>query len=189
MNSDKILLDLIESAIEARAHFQIRWALANEARPKHVATMNLFPNFFIAMQRAHFDSMAVNFGHLFDERSDSSSFKRYLRVARNEFTSGELSSYRKRVDQLSRSAKDFLDIRHKTVAHQDATLSEQQVFQTADVAPDFNRDLIENSAKFVEEFRCRKGWTSGIFESQRYSEATLSMLQVLEQFRGMRRKA
>ena len=118
--------------------------------------MNLFPNFFIAMQRAHFDSMAVNFGQLF-ERSDSSSFKKYLRVARNEFTSGELSSYHKRVDQLSRSAKDFLDIRHKTVAHQDATLSEQQVFQTADAAPDFNRDLIENSAKLVRSFVVEKG--------------------------------
>ncbi len=78
LNADKVLSDLLDSAIEAKAHYQVWWALANRARPRFVSAMNRFPDFFAATQRAHIDSMIVHLAHLFDKKHATSSIDGYL---------------------------------------------------------------------------------------------------------------
>lgn len=176
-NPDKVLADLVESAIEARAHYQVWWALANQARPRLVARMNLFPDFFAASQRAHFDSMILHLAHLFDKRRDVSSIQTYLRVARASFPVTDVSAVRSRFVPLAKVQAAVAEIRHNLVAHKNVGLTERQVFTQAGVTPNQVRDLILEAAAVVDDFRRRRGWTNGVFTSDRFSQATLGVLE------------
>lgn len=179
--AEKVLSDLIESTIEAKAHYQVWWALVNQARPKYVATMNRYPDFFIATQRAHFDSMVLNLAHIFDKRIDVSSIFTYLALTELEFTAADLQALRGEISALVSVVDAIKTIRHKSVAHKDAALNEKQVFALADVTPNQIRDLILDAVSVIEGLRRRKGWANGVFESERFSEATLRVLSTLEE--------
>src|SRR5206468_4326335 len=93
----KVLFDLFESTSEARAHWQVWWALANKAKPKFVPRMNRFADFFLTSERAHFNCIFINLAHLFDKRRDVSNIDRYLRLAKTRYTSSEVASVWKRL--------------------------------------------------------------------------------------------
>jgi hypothetical protein len=93
MNSEKILDDLVECVTEAKAHYQIWWALVNEARPKFVAAMNRYPDFFTRTVRAHDDSMVLNLSYLFDTDRNVSSLYTYLRLIKSELSHTDYSFF------------------------------------------------------------------------------------------------
>ncbi len=180
MTPAKVLLNLLESAIYAKAHYQIWWALCNQAHPRYDPAMNRFIDFFSVTECAHFGAMTVNLAHLFDKRGDSSSLLTYLRIDAAAFPSLELMTLKKRVESLALVAESVLKIRHKAVAHKDATFNEKQVFDDADITPDKIRDLIHSCADLVDDLRRRKRWSNGVFEGQRFADATLGLVQALD---------
>lgn len=185
MSPEKILQDLLESIIAAKAHYQTWWALANEARPKFVPVMNQFVDFFIATQDAHFNSMVMNLACLFDKRSDSSTLINYLKSDKDSYTPVEFKNLKDEIDNLTKLAIPIQTIRHKTVAHKDAKLNEKEVFQNADITSNQIRDLIFSCANLVDDLRRRKGWPNGVFQSQRFTESTLNAIQYLDNYRKL----
>lgn len=183
MTSEKILRDLLESVIAAKAHYQVWWVLISEARPKFVPTMNQFVDFFITTQDAHFNSMVIKLTHIFDNRNDSSSIRNYLNSDQAAFSASELETLRKKVDELALIAKGLIEVRHKFVAHKDKELNEKQVFENADITPDQIRTLIDSSANLIDDLRRHKGWSNGVFQSQRFADSTLGVVQLLEKSR------
>lgn len=185
MSPEKILQDLLESIIVAKAHYQTWWALANEARPKFIPIMNQFVDFFITTQDAHFNSMIMNLAHLFDTRRDASTLINYLKSEKSNYTSVEFKNLKDEINKLTELAKPILEIRHKTVAHKDQNLNEIKVFQSASITPNQIRDLIFSCANLVNDLRQRKGWPNGVFESQRFTESTLNVIQCLDNYRKL----
>ena len=179
-DGDKILHDLLDSAIEAKAHYQIWWALANRARPRYVRSMNRFADFFIACQRALFDGMIIHIAHLYDRQRSSSSIEAYLRHAKSHLPTSVVSSVKTQLTQFQGIVRAILTIRHNIVAHKCAGLSERAVFKQAGVTPNQMRDLIHASVRIVESFRRAKGWTNGVFDNERFEQSTLGLLKALD---------
>lgn len=180
IDQDKILSDLIDSAIEAKAHYQVWWALAHHARPRFVKGMNRFPDFIIATQRAHYDSMIIHLAHLFDKHPTASSIYRYLCLSQETIPNEDVKLLEKQLEPYTQVIKSVIIIRNNTVAHKNVGMTEHQVFKLAGITPDQVSNLINSVVSVIEALRRAKGWVNGIFDSDRYSRATLGVLAALE---------
>ncbi len=180
MQRSKILGDLIISATSAKAHFEIWWAQASEAKPKHVPTMNVHADFFLASADAHYTAFFVYLAHLFDKRSDSSSISSYFREVGSSLEPSQLQQLQDEYALLLARAQPLLTARHKTVAHIDARLKESDVFGPLNVTWNEVRDVIYDSARFVAKLAGTTDLGSiGICRDRRLIEATLRLIQAL----------
>ena len=57
---DKIVSDLIQIATEAKAHYQIWWAIEHDGRENFSQSLNRFQDVFEATRIAHFRSMVMD---------------------------------------------------------------------------------------------------------------------------------
>jgi len=176
----KVLFDVYESAAEAQAHWQCWWAISNEAKPHFVRRMNKFPDFFLMTERAHFDSTFINLGNLFDKRSDASSIEHYFKLAKAAYEPSELKSFRARLAGHVAASSGALIIRNNVIAHKSAGQSEHQVFQAAGIKPRQIRDLIAECARIMNEVLRREEWTERVSISDRFSRATLGVIESIE---------
>jgi hypothetical protein len=180
MSARKLLEDIAESATRARAHYQVWWALSNRIYPDLIDRANEYADFFMACDLANYSSMFIHLGHLFDRRRDSASIHAALEALRGELPDGDLAAYSAASRELAVRAEPFIAARHKTVAHIDAKLTEQEVFQ---VLPEVKwndlRDLIDDTCSLVRNIVRRAGSPAAVFDSQRYLEATIEVVRRL----------
>lgn len=180
MTPSKILDDLVESAIGAKAHFEIWWAQASEAKPHLLRAMNAHSDFFRASYNAHYTAFFVNFAHLFDPRPDSSSIKTYFSAIRATADPDAFALLEAEFAQLCSRARPLVIARHKTVAHVDARLTEKNVFSPLNITWDEIRDTIYDTVEFVAKLASARGECLGIPRDRRLIEATLKMIQALD---------
>ena len=179
ISADKVLADLIESSIEAKAHYQIWWALAHQARPRLDKQMERFPDFFIATQRAHFDSMIMHLAHLFDKDHATANIKKYISEAPT-IRSVDRLLLKKQLALMHPVVKAVLIIRHNVVAHRNAAHAEHQWFKKAGTTPNQVRALINSAVALVETLRRARGCKWGVFDNDRFARDTLGLLEALE---------
>lgn len=180
MNHSKVLGDLITSATSAKAHFEIWWAQVNEAKPRLVGKMNEHSDFFLASADAHCIAFFVYLAHLFDERQDSSSIPTYLRASSKILDSAKLHELQMEYAALAKRAVPLITARHKTVAHIDAALREEDVFEPLAVTWNEVRAVIYDSAIFVAKLTGTSDLGSiGICRDRRLIEATLRLIESL----------
>jgi hypothetical protein len=175
--SSKVFFDLFESAMEARAHWQAWWAIANQARPKLVPRMNRFPDFFLITERAHFNCIFVNLAHVFDRRRDVSNLEKYLKLAGKLYSPSETEEIRKRLETHKAAIEGVIAIRNNVVAHKNAGMSECQVFKSAELKPRMIGAAVEEVASIFNFFSEREGLSNRIFVSERITEATLGVIK------------
>jgi hypothetical protein len=176
----KVLFDVFESAMEARAHWQCWWAIANEAKPHLVPRMNKYADFFLITERAHFNCAFINLGNLFDRRRDASSFESYFKLAKSRYTSNEFAEFRKRLASHEPARQGALTIRNSVIAHKSAGQSEKQVFQEAGVRPRQIHSLIGQCTDIVNSLAEREGWSNQVFVGDRVSSATLGLINSIQ---------
>lgn len=180
MPGSKVLSDLITSAGSAKAHFEVWWALASEAKPALVGVMNAHSDFFRASYDAHYTAFLVYLAHLYDKRPDSSSIPNYLRETVSMIDAASLPKLRDEYEALAARAAPLITARHKTVAHVDAELSEKDVFAPFGVTWNDVRDVVYDSANFVARLAGTSDPGSiGIFRDRRLVEGTLRVLRAL----------
>lgn len=180
MQHAKILDDLVASATSAKAHFEVWWAQASEAKPKHVPVMDAHSDFFHASADAHYTAFFDYLAHLYDRRPDSSSIPTYFRVMRGPMEPVQLKQLQDEYASLLSRAEPLLTARHKTVAHVDARLKESDVFAPLNVTWNQVRDVIYDSAKFVAKLAgATDPGSIGICRDRRLIEATLRLIQAL----------
>ena len=180
MQPAKILSDLIASAASAKAHFEVWWAQASEAKPHLVATMDNHRDFFHDSYDAHYTALFVYLAHLYDKRADSSSISTYLRAISASSDPTHLEALQAKFAVLAQRAEPLITARHKTIAHIDARLSEQDVFAPLDITWNEARAVIYDSAKFVAELAGTTDLGSiGICNDHRLIEATLRLIRAL----------
>jgi hypothetical protein len=181
MKPEKILDDLIVSAKSAKAHFEVWWAQASEAKPGLFRAMMKHADFSSASADAHYKAFFVCLAHLYDKRSDSSSIPTYLQVVAATTDPQKHALYKLKFEDLARRTTPLLTARHKTVAHIDAVLTEKDVFQPINVTWNEVRDIIYDSAKFVAELAGTADLGSiGIARDRRLIEATLALIRDLK---------
>jgi hypothetical protein len=175
--SSKVFFDLFESAMEARAHWQAWWAIANQARPELVPRMNRFPDFFLITERAHFNCIFVNLAHVFDRRRDVSNLEKYLKLAGNLYSPNESADIRRKMEKNKGTIDGVIAIRNNVIAHKNAGMTEKQVFMGAELRPRMIGALVEEVALICNFFAEREGMSNRIFVSDRVSEATLGVIK------------
>jgi len=175
--TSKVFFDILESAMEAKAHWQAWWALANQARPDLVPRMNRFPDFYLATERAHFNCIFINLAHLFDKRRDTSTIERYMKRSKHLYSAAEFADVEERLKKHETAKVAVLVIRNNVIAHKNAGLNERQVFAAAKVRPRMIGDLVNESAAIVNFFAERENWPNRIFVSDRVAEATLGVVR------------
>ena len=182
MNPSKLLSDLISSATGAKAHYDMWWAQVNEAKPQFVHLMNEHSDFFLASQDAHYTAFFVHIAHLFDKRADSSSLPTYLDAIRNQTNPARMQLLEARYADLAIRAAPLITVRHKTVAHIDARLTEKDVFSPLNITWNQVRNVIYDTALFVAELAgVDQPGEVGIPRDGRLGEATMRILGALRQ--------
>lgn len=181
MKPEKILNDLTESASAAKTHYEVWWAQANRAKPELVGVLNDHSDFFRASYHAHYTSIFVYLAHLFDKRADSSSIPTYFNAIRQTMAPDDLQILESRFKILEKGAKPLLDVRHKTVAHIDAKLTEKDVLAPLNITWIEISNIIYDVCRFVEELNPPPaiGGYVGIPRDERLIEATMKLLQAL----------
>jgi len=180
MRPSKILNDIINSAICAKAHYEIWWAQANEAKPTLVPIMDKHSDFFNASADAHYTAFFVYLAHLFDKRPDSSSIPTYLRSIAETMDDGNLAKLQLDYEKLAARATPIVSARHKSVAHIDAKLTEKEVFAPLEFTWNQVRDVVYDSAVFVAKLAGTEDLGSiGIARDRRLIEATLKLIRAV----------
>ncbi|MBO1017660.1 hypothetical protein IPU70_29165 [Achromobacter sp. SD115] len=180
MTHSKILGDLIDSAIAAKVHFDVWWAQASEAKPHLVAVMNEHSDFFLASYDAHYTAFFVNFAHLFDPRSDSSSIPTYFSSVQATADISALAALEAEFAGLASRARPLLKVRYKTVAHVEKRLTAKDVFAPLNITWNDVRDIIYESCEFVAKLASTPAGSLGIPRNRRLTEATLNMIRALK---------
>ena len=180
MNRSKVLSDLITSATGAKTHYDVWWAQMSDAKPEFVGVMNKHSDFFRASQDAHYTACFIYLAHLFDKRLDSSSLPTYLALLRNDTDGTKFQEIEERYTELASRAAPLITVRHKTVAHIDARLSEKDVFGPLNITWNEVRNVIHDAAAFVEELAgAPHQGAVGIPRDGRLGEAALKLLRAL----------
>lgn len=181
MKPSTLLADLITSATGAKTHFDIWWAQVSDAKPAFVSVMNTHSDFFLASQDAHYKAFFINLAHLFDKRSDSSSLPTYLNAIRTKTDPTRLLDLETRYAVLATRADPLVTVRHKTVAHIDARLTEKDVFAPLNITWNEIRSVINDTGAFVTELAgAAHSGEIGIPRDGRLAEATLRLLLALQ---------
>lgn len=175
--SSKVFFDLFESTMEARAHWQAWWAIANQARPELVLSMNQFPDFFLITERAHFNCIFINLAHVYDRRRDVSNLEKYLKLAGNLYSPSESGDVRLRMEKNKATIDGVIAIRNNVIAHKNAGMTENQVFKSAELKPRMIGALVEEVASIFNFFAKREGLSNRVFVSDRVTEATLGVIK------------
>lgn len=177
----KILSDLITSATSAKAHFEVWWAQASEARPQFDYIVNNHSDFFHASRDAHYTAFFVYLAHLFDKRANSSSIPTYLLSIKPIAEATTYQNIQRKYASLELRARPLLTARHKTVAHVDALLTEKDVFAPMNTTWNEVRELVYDSAMFVAELAGTTDLGSiGICRDRRHIESTLRLIRTLK---------
>ncbi len=181
MNHSKVLADLVSSATGAKTHYDVWWAQVSEAKPLLAGTMNTHSDFFRASQDAHYTACFIYLAHIFDKRSDSSSLATYLVLMRDQTEPAQFQEIEARYTALAYRATPLIAVRHKTVAHIDAHLSEKDVFAPLNITWNEVRSIIYDAAALVEQLAgAPHQGAVGIPRDGRLSEATLKLLMALK---------
>nr|WP_257216478.1 hypothetical protein [Allopusillimonas soli] len=180
MTPSKIIGDLVDSAIGAKAHYEIWWAQASEAKPHLLRVMNAHSDFFRASYNAHYTAFFVHFAHLFDPRPDSSSIPTYFSAIRATADPMVLAALEAEFENLFVRARPLVIARHKTVAHVDARLTEKDVFAPLKITWNEVRDIIYESVQFVAKLASSDSGSLGIPRDRRLIEVTLKMIRALD---------
>jgi len=179
---NKIIGDLIEEGIAARAHFQVWWALRSLALPKYYDVMNQpdYVDFFHASNAAHYKMFFVALGNIYD-RDDNASGIQSLRRVLDEEGYGLLKDFVEvKLFPNVVLVKKAKNIRNMSVAHRPTPQLRKDVYNSNDVTPNQLRDLIDNTCAAINYVAGSLGISNLIFEGNRLEDATIKMLRRLE---------
>ena len=181
MTPSKIMSDIVDSAVGAKTHFDIWWAQASEAplqkrdRPTHDHW-----DFFSASQDAHYTAFFIYFARLFDRRTDSSSLPTYLKLLHPDEQLRLAEPVWQEFSALAVRAVPLVTVRHKTVAHVEAALTEKDVFAPLNITWNEIRAILSDTIDFVVRLRgVQHQGQIGIPREGRMREATFGLLDAL----------
>lgn len=183
--AQKIIILLVEEGINARAHFQIWWALRNLSLPKYLPTMNNldYVDFFHAANSGHYKLFFLALSKIFDRDgrvAGISELKRALRVEGKTKIALDIARQLKPVES---HVKCVMRIRNRAVVHNEHIISRSKVYEINGITPNQLRDVIDATCGAINGAARALGISNTIFESDRAEQATLKLLDALDRAR------
>lgn len=176
-----IIEQLIEEGIAAKAHFQTWWALRNLALPEYHPTMNdlSYVDFFQTSNSGHYKLIFISLSKIFDRDERVSGISRLKEALQNEGYAQLARDVETKISPLDGLVRRVLNIRNKTIAHNEHQLPRQKVYELNGVTPNEIRQLIDSTCDAINSVARGFGLTNTIFDSDRHERATLAMLKTL----------
>lgn len=176
---------LIEEGINARAHFQVWWALRNLALPKYHETMSDFGHvdFFHAANSGHYVLYFLALAKIFDRDPRVAGIKELRRALRSEGKTAIANRVARELKPFEPHVKRVMAIRNRSVVHNEHPISREGVYQVNGITPNQLRELIDAACTSINGVARDLGVSNVIFESDRAERATLNMLQALQRGR------
>ena len=173
---------LIEEGINARAHFQVWWALRNLALPKYHETMNDYAHvdFFHAANSGHYVLFFLALAKIFDRDPRVAGIRELKRALRAEGKAVAAIRIARELKSFEPYVKRVMSIRNRSVVHNEHSISRHGVYQINGITPNQLRDLIEAACSSINGAARELGIVNTIFDSDRAERATLSMLKTLD---------
>lgn len=182
---------LIEEGINARAHFQVWWALRNRALPKYHATMSDFDHvdFFHAANAGHYVLFFLALAKIFDRDNRVAGIKELKRALRAEGLKATALQIAKELKPFESQVKCVMSIRNRSVVHNEHAINRSKVYEVNGITPNQLRDLINAACGAINGAARDLEIRNTIFDSDRAERATLRMLETLQQGRLAVRRA
>lgn len=171
-----IVVLLMEEGSVARAHFQVWWALRNLAIPRYLGTMNDHPDFFLASSAAHFKSFLLALSKIFDRDPRAAGVLHLKEALRNDGHIKVADEFENAIGPLTASVQNIMNIRNKTIAHNEREFPRDKIYEIYGIAPHTIRSLIDSTCGAINKVAQALGITNVIFEDDRLERATLKML-------------
>lgn len=181
INKEKILKDIIDSAVCAKAHFDILWAQISECVPEYTDIMNEHSDFFRASRDAHHKAFIMSIAQLYDDDENSSTLRTYLKISAPETPTNKHNELKEKYQKLKTQALPIMRARHKTIAHIDARLTQKEVWLPLKITWNEIKSIVCNTAQFVAELaNATHLGAIGIPENKRMNKAVTKLLESLK---------
>ena len=181
-----ITLLLIEDGIAARAHFQVWWALRNLAIPKYLPVMNdgSYVDFFHASNSGHYKLFFLALSKIFDRGTRGAGISELKRALRSEGHTRIALRIAKELKPIEPFVEKLMRIRNQTIVHNNHSIPRSKVYKINGITPNQLRQVVETVCGTINATARDLGITNTIFDSARFENATLSMLERLERCHG-----
>jgi hypothetical protein len=182
MSAAVITQRLIEEGKNARAHFQVWWALRNLALPKYHRTMSNFGHvdFFHAANSGHYVLFFLALTKIFDRDDRVAGISELKKALRAEGKTATALKIARELKPHEAVVKAVMNIRNRSLVHNEYAIPRHHVYKLNGVTPNQLRALIEASCRAIRVAASDLGYSETIFDSDRFERATLNMLAGLE---------
>jgi HEPN superfamily AbiU2-like protein len=176
---------LIEEGINARAHFQVWWALRNLALPTYHETMSQFKyvDFFHAANSGHYVLFLLALTKIFDNDSRVAGISELKRALVSEGLGGVAQALEDRLRPFTPRVQKLMAIRNRSVVHNEHAIPRHRVYQINGITPNELRELIDITCEGINGVARALSINNVIFDSNRAQDATMHMLETLERGR------
>lgn len=180
-SATSITLGLIEEGIAARAHFQVWWTLRNLALPKYLSTMNNldYVDFFHASNAGHYKLFLLALAKIFDRDDRVAGLRELRKALRVEGRADLARCIAKQLKPIEPMVKSIMQIRNRSLVHNEHSLSRKQVYRLNGITPNQIRIVIDVACNVINCTARELGISNTIFESNRLEAATINMLEKL----------
>lgn len=149
----------------ARIFYDIWWYYEGEdTRPNILKTMNGYSEFFRFDTHAHFVSLVIHLGSLFENRTGTVNFHALIDEAEsNGIGRDALDKARTLIADVFTVASKVAILRSNLFAHRSATLSYAAAFEKAEIKPNQLRDLTVVGLKIANTLLVARGLDEHFF--------------------------
>lgn len=178
---DRVFWALMEEGSAARAHFHTWWALRNLALPDHLPTMNNYEyvDFFHVSNSGSYKLFFLALSKIYDRDERTAGISMLKKELRNAGHADVADEVAKRIDPHEPLVRKVLNIRNKSISHNQADIPREKIYQINDVTPNEIRALIDVTCETINYVSNTLGKSNVISGPERHENAVLKMLEAL----------
>lgn len=181
----QIFWQLFEEASAASGYFHTWWALRNLAIPAYLPAMNNYEyvDFFHASNSGFLTLTFVSLSKIFDRDTRAVGMKSLREALAAEGHTAEAEAVKNQLSPHKDLVGRILGIRNKSVSHNQADLSLDEVYETYRVTANEIRQLINDVCAVMNMVAKALGSTNSISDGSRHEKAVIKLLEALERGR------
>ena len=177
----KMIKDLVQEGMAARASYQVWFVLRQEAFPDYEETIKQrdYCDFFDLSGSAHYKLIIISLAKIFDTNKKVSSINN-LKKALKQAKRYDLETYiALELEPQEEICEKVRKIRNKLTAHNEKSQSRKEVYKSIAIKPNEIHCLVEKTCDVINYVAGEFGINS-IFTSDRVKKSTLNVLTTLK---------
>jgi len=168
----------------AMGHYQIWFTLKSKAIEEHYNDMNdyRYVDFFFAANLAHYNSMFIEIGCIFDTDTQTNRIRRLKKAMEDNGLSDLSKEFESKLSPFNGLVSNILTVRSKLIAHKESGVDPSELYAKHGIKPNSIRDLLNIIAELMYELEqlLNGGQNySNIGVTDRWEKATYNLLNVI----------